>query len=150
MTRKSIRLDSELYRKPGAVFHVILTCNRKRQVFTNPKYAELIYSNILTNGIAARVNLLAFVIMPDHIHMLIGIQEIGIVELLDSWKSFTTNLLHKNGHSYKVWQRSFWDRGMRDERDVNNTIKYILDNPYRTNLISYDETYKYAWCYAES
>ena len=148
MTRRKIRVPRTLYNRPGAVFHVVIQTQRKKMIFINSRYARLIFRNILDKKFRSMVDLIAFVVMPDHLHLLFGIKKWGLIEVLHSWKTFTTNLLHRNDYTGKVWQRSYWDRGMRGEEDIVNTIKYIISNPTRLSITTEGTKYPFAWCLA--
>ena len=146
MSRKRIRIDKAIYDRPGATFHVIVQTQRKKMIFVDSRYARLIHGNLLSKRLKSMVDLIAFVVMPDHVHLLIGIKNKGLVDVMNSWKTFTTNLLHKNGYKGQVWQRSFWDRGMRGEKDVRKTVDYIMSNPSRLTLITGKTKYPFSWC----
>ena len=86
----------------------------------------------------------AYVVMDDHVHVL--------VELLDGttlqtevhyWKSFTANRLQKNRRG-AVWQREYFDRIVRDDAEYREKRDYILANPYRR----WPETDGYQWVWA--
>ena len=68
----------------------------------------------------------AFVVMPNHLHMLI--------ELGDSAKSLSSIVNYFKGHVTRrtnrgIWQKSFYDHVVRDEKDYLRILKYIEDNP---------------------
>lgn len=84
-----------------------------------------------------RYRLLAWVVMPNHVHVLI---ETFVGYLLDkvvhSWKSYTANeannLLGRNG---RFWYREYFDRYIRDERHYGNVVRYIHHNPVKAGLV---------------
>ena len=74
-----------------------------------------------------------YVIMPDHIHMIIKIDAGGrgdpplqIQDVIGRFKSFTT---HEFGKT--LWQRSFYDHIIRGEEDYLEIWEYIENNPYK-------------------
>lgn len=78
-----------------------------------------------------KYSLHAYVIMPNHIHMLIlPLEAFKIKDLLSSIKRFTAvkinKLLHTNG---PVWQSESWDRIVRNEIHYKSCIQYIRNNP---------------------
>ena len=81
----------------------------------------------------------SYVIMPNHVHVLVepfGENKIG--EILHSWKSFTANEINKQmGSSGAVWRRESYDRIIRDEEHYQNVLRYIADNPKHLPETSY-------------
>ena len=69
-------------------------------------------------------------IMTNHIHFIVNIKEDNCIDLskvISQIKSKCTNLLAcKN-----LWQKNFYERVVRDEKEYNNIVIYINENPYR-------------------
>ena len=80
-----------------------------------------------------------YVIMPNHIHLLLTInyddKKISVEKIIYQLKSFTT---HKYGK--KLWQRSYYDHIIQNEKDFLEKQKYIQDNPAKWRT---DEYYYY-------
>jgi REP element-mobilizing transposase RayT len=85
--------------------------------------------------------------MPDHLHLLISPTETDLVTLLNAWKSYTTNLLHKTGITGPIWQRSFYDHALRGEESVNDVAQYVVENPVRKGMIADWTSYPYVWAH---
>ena len=145
INRKKIRLPKGVYAQRGAFFHIVGCCNNKRRIFEKKRYAELVYRTLTSGSFKDMTDASAFLIMPDHVHLLLGVIDKNLVEVIGSWKSYTTNLLHGNGCRGKIWQRSFWDHGIRINEDLINTTKYILNNPVRAGLVHSFREYSYSW-----
>ena len=80
---------------------------------------------------------LAWVVMPNHVHALFVLHERwALEELLRSWKRFSAREINKltgqTGES--LWQRSYFDRLVRDEQHLGNCVRYIRRNPAKANL----------------
>ena len=83
-----------------------------------------------------RYRLLAWCVMPNHVHALI---ETGagfpLAEVLHSWKSFTAKaankILRRHG---EFWQREYFDRYIRNAEHYAEAIAYIEENPVRAGL----------------
>ena len=78
-----------------------------------------------------RYELLAYVIMNDHVHVLV--HPLGVTRLQDvlhSWKSYTANRFQDQFMRVgRVWQEEYFDRIMRDEAELMGKVEYILHNP---------------------
>ncbi|MCI6787434.1 MAG: hypothetical protein MR574_06950 [Oscillospiraceae bacterium] len=76
----------------------------------------------------------AYVIMPNHIHLLLTIRELSnggvgsprptIPGTVKGWKALITRQL---GHS--IWQTSYYDHVIRGPRDYEEILQYIRNNP---------------------
>lgn len=89
----------------------------------------------------ARYRLHAYVVMDDHVHVLLEpINGSRLQDLLRSWKSFSANQFQRqNGRHRSVWQREYFDRIVRDDAEYAEKRDYILNNPFKRwpNLDSY-------------
>jgi REP element-mobilizing transposase RayT len=104
---------------------------------------------------AERYRLLAFVVMPNHCHVLIEcIDACPLWKIINSWKSYTARWIneHVGGceglglgeslgragarRSQALWQRDYWDRFIRDERHFRATRAYIENNPVAAGLVT--------------
>ncbi len=88
----------------------------------------------------------AWVIMPNHVHVLFSPRETHrLAEILHSWKSFTAKRANQIlGRSGIFWQDDYFDRFMRNEADLNNTLTYMAYNPVMAGLSATPEQYPFA------
>lgn len=88
-----------------------------------------------------RYDLLAHVVMNDHVHVLVRPRDTHrLEEIVRSWKSYTGHRLAADGgRASPVWQDEYLDRIVRDDAELHETAKYILENPWRrwTDLEGY-------------
>ncbi len=78
----------------------------------------------------------AFVIMPNHVHALFTpINGHALENVLHSWKSFSANGVNQClGRTGELWQKTYFDRIIRDEGHFRNCIRYIRNNPLKARL----------------
>lgn len=77
----------------------------------------------------------AWVIMPNHIHLLFKVFSVPMSELVDAWKGFTAKQANKVlGRRGKFWQDDYWDTYMRDEEHERRTRRYTEANPVKAGL----------------
>ena len=83
-----------------------------------------------------RYSLHAYAVMPNHVHILLCLfHGSDLARTMHSLKSFTSNEINKLvGRNGRLWEREYHDRIIRDSRDYDNTIRYILDNPAKAGL----------------
>jgi putative transposase len=92
-----------------------------------------------------RYRLIAYVIMPNHVHLLIQLLAGEILSrVIHSWKSYTSHEIKKilrlleNDDLFNqggIWQREYWDRFIRSEEHLYNIITYIHHNPVKAGLV---------------
>jgi REP element-mobilizing transposase RayT len=102
--------------------------------------------NALLHFDGERYRLIAWCIMPNHVHVLIETYaERPLDKVLHSWKSFTAqqanNLLNRSG---EFWAREYYDRYIRDEKHLAQTIKYIEQNPVKAGLVDLAEAWRFS------
>lgn len=82
-----------------------------------------------------RFDLLAWVVMPNHVHALIKIERIPLSRVMQNWKSITAIEANKvGGANGRFWQPDYWDTYMRDEEQTRKAIRYIENNPVKAAL----------------
>ncbi|MCM8539382.1 MAG: transposase [Lentisphaeraceae bacterium] len=101
-----------------------------------------------------RYDLIAGVVMPNHVHVLIKTNdEWPVSKIVWSWKTHMTNFIRKDvldvnaaqecSAPAKIWQREYWDRFIRDEKHFNSALKYIWENPSKAGLVKHEEKWRY-------
>ncbi|MBI4962950.1 MAG: transposase [Desulfomonile tiedjei] len=80
-----------------------------------------------------RYELLAYVVMDDHVHVLVlPLSTHALHQILHSWKSFTAKGLRRlRKRPTPVWQDEYFDRIVRDDADLMEKAEYILGNPLK-------------------
>ena len=101
---------------------------------------------------AVRYKLIAWAIMPNHIHFLIKpINNHSPSEIIKKFKSFTAHeankILHKSG---QFWQEDYFDRYIRNREHYEKTIDYIENNPVKARLCEKRGDWKYSSAHAIS
>lgn len=85
-----------------------------------------------------RYRLLAFTIMPNHVHVLFHVSAVPMKKIVQGWKGRTSRaanqMLGKTGHPF--WQHDYWDTYMRDPAHEAQTTRYIRNNPVKASLVS--------------
>ena len=101
------------------------TADRK-QIFRDSKSADIVLDAILFGKEQGWYHLLAFVIMPDHIHLIIVPEGKNISECMKAIKGFSARQINKlRKKSGQIWQSGFYDYILDGEAKVLGRIKYI-------------------------
>ena len=96
-------------------------------------HVDLLVQAIEKAELEWNAHLQAWVILPDHFHILANFSEANPSNVVRRIKlSFSTNLRKRIGASSgRVWQCRFWDHIIRDQRDWNKHVDYIHYNPVK-------------------
>ena len=75
---------------------------------------------------------LAFVVMPDHLHWLLQInQKQTLSTILKNVKAKSAQAIGQ-----PIWQAGYYDHAIRKEEDIVNIARYIIANPIRAGLVN--------------
>ena len=151
--RKFVRLKEYNYNSSGAYFITICTKDRKKilsNIFVGtgvpdcPQTKLLVYGEIADryinqlNDFYENISVDKYVIMPDHIHLLISIsngqsgtpvptinnKNSVIAKFVSTFKRFCNKEYGEN-----IWQSRYYDHIIRNEQDYRETWEYIENNP---------------------
>ena len=83
-----------------------------------------------------RYQLQAWVVMPNHVHLLVDVWETPLAELVKSWKSFVAReanrLLARNR---AFWEREYQDTVIENENHRRTAVRYIENNPVQAGFV---------------
>ncbi len=84
-----------------------------------------------------RYRLLAWVVMPNHVHMLLEmIDGHSLSRIMQSLKVRTARECNRVlGRSGRFWEPEYYDRYIRNERHLMNAMRYIHQNPVAAGLV---------------
>ena len=156
--RKPTRLEEYDYSSPGAYFITVCT-DRRRQILSQivgggvldaPRVELSVYGKIVErrisvmNGIYQDVKVDKYVIMPNHIHLILRVTGGSsgtptptcsrVSSFISTLKRMTNKEIGQN-----VWQRSFYDHVIRGDRDYLAHLEYVEQNPAKWAEDEYNE-----------
>lgn len=132
----SHRLRTGRYSESGQIYLVTVVALERQPVFTTYKTGRLIVEAFRKAQEERFANSLAWVVMPDHFHWLIELQNLSLPKLMARTKSRTTVALNRaTQRQGPVWQHGYHDRAIRKEEDLLAVARYIVTNPVRAGLV---------------
>ena len=132
--------DSEKRKRLEAYLDRGLGACRLRQ----PRVAESVQGNLWHHDGGA-YRLLAWVIMPNHVHALIEVWRVPLGKILQAWKSYTAKEANRIlGREGSFWAEDFFDRYIRDEEHLQRAIHYIENNPVKAGLVRAPEDWPWS------
>ena len=144
--RKPIRLENFHYGAGYAYF--ITVCTEKREKTLSKivgegsslpqltEFGEIINKNILSiSDKYENASVDSYVIMPNHIHLIISIIDDGrenpspTVNSIIGWLKYQSTKEYCPNSKSKIFQRSFYDHVIRGREDYEEIARYIYENP---------------------
>lgn len=71
----------------------------------------------------------------------------SIIALVQAFKSKATIESYEHGFEEKIFQPRFYDRFIRSNKNLENEIKYVLENPVRSGIVEDYRDYPYSKCF---
>lgn len=143
--RKANRLANYNYSQNGAYF-ITICVKDKEPILSKIKFNSFYPNEIMLSKLGTIVaneilniekrfdnaKILDYVIMPNHIHLIIQLDDCGcsLGQIIGSFKSIATLQSKKIGYSNdKLFQRNYYDHIIRNEDDYFTKSNYIKNNP---------------------
>ena len=118
-----------------------VTVNRE-PIFRDSEFADIVLKAILFGKRQEWYYLLSFVIMPDHLHLIMVPEGKSISECMKSIKGFSARQINKVCQRRgSVWHTGFYDYILDSEEKVLGRIRYIEYNPVRKGIVIRPEDY---------
>ena len=131
---------------PGRCYHVTFTAVDPHGPLNSEAARRLVAEAI--HGMLGRGfrRLEAYVVMPDHVHILFVLDDTRTLSAtLDGLKTYTAlrvnRLARREG---EFWSTGFHDHCIRSAKDFESHLSYILRNPVRAGLV--EEGSEYPFC----
>ena len=126
--------------------YLITTTTINREPFFNDFYAACAAARCFeTPKIWGDAKLLAWVLMPDHVHWLIQLgQHDDLSPVVNRLKSFSARIINRVlNREGKLWAAAYHDHALRAEDDLKAVARYIVVNPLRANLVKHIADYPF-------
>ncbi|MCH7837811.1 MAG: transposase [Chloroflexi bacterium] len=114
-------------------------------VFLDPNCASVVVEAVQFAR-RERAYVLAYVVMPEHFHALLVPRDgTSVSQVMQSIKGYTARLVNKSmDRRGPLWQRSCYDRMIRDDRQLLEAVNYVHANPVVAGLVENPEAYLYS------
>ena len=134
------------YFEKNIAYFVTSVTNNRKHIFTSEKNIIFLLLNIEYFKTILDYKIFAFCILSDHFHFII--QPLGQYNLSYMMKmikgTFSRKLNKISNSTGHIWQKRFYDEGLRNESMLINKIEYIHNNPIKHNLATDLDKFKYS------
>lgn len=112
--------------------------------FRDPRAAAIV-QDALRFGDGSRYALRAWVIMPNHAHVLVRcLPGVRLGRVIGDWKSVTARQCHARLRlPSRLWQKDYYDRAIRDEAHLGRALAYVRSNPVAAGLVEKAEEWAF-------
>ena len=131
---------------PGVSYFVTTKTSQNRALFRVTEIAEIVVETILDYRRKGEYLLHEFVLMPDHLHvMLTPSPTLSLEKVMQFIKGGSSFRLHRQrARKTDLWHAGFHDWTIRDADDWNSKALYIRLNPVKAGLVGRPEDWPYS------
>ena len=131
----------------SAYYTVTTITQDRRPIFHNPILARIAAREFDVLSHENGAESLAWVVMPDHVHWLLQLQEQSLSRCVQRFKSRAARAINSaTGSQGGIWQAGYYDHRLRNEDDLVEQARYIIANPVRRGLVPRIGDYPHWWC----
>ena len=141
MFRKRLDHRTHFAGRFGAIYFVTICCEKRgsNQLCTE-ETSKILFNSARIYQEHARWNVNLLLLMPDHLHALIGVDgRDSLSQLIRDYKGITAKLTGVE------WQRNFFDHRLRHDESLTEKFAYICQNPVRAGLINDENEWPYVF-----
>ena len=128
----------------GDLHYITCSCLHRRPLLGSPEARDFFLSVFEQVRRSYVFDVIAYVVMPEHVHLLISEPERGdpsvVMKILK--QTVSRKLLPTNGTRF--WQPRFYDFNVFSEQKQNEKINYIHNNPVTRGLVSSPEEWRWS------
>jgi REP element-mobilizing transposase RayT len=130
---------------PGQVYLVTFNTYQRQEIFRGYEHAVCLARCLYGLSLWRNTQLLAWVLMPDHMHLLVRVSEKDSLQaVVQKLKSNTAREIKSLDMDIgQVWATAFHDRALRKDEDIRDVARYIVLNPVRAGLVCRIGDYPY-------
>lgn len=150
----------------GHIYYITTVVYARLPIFKRPSFIIPLYDSLNYYRYKQDFRLIGYVIMPDHLHLLIWSQDKATVaNVMRDFKTFTAKRIIRQAEvegnqnwleqfsragqatgrsDHKVWQDSYWEVDIFSAKFVRQKLNYIHRNPVAAGLVDAPEAYPYS------
>jgi putative transposase len=150
------------YDNLGTARFITFSCFRRQKLLITEDVVSIVLEELENNRIKYRFSILGYVIMPNHVHLVLytgentkmgtvigDIKRVSAYKIISRWEEFNNKMLdlitvpHGRRQRYAFWLPRCYDHNCRTPEFVREKIIYCHNNPVRAGLI--EEPGKWRW-----
>lgn len=122
---------------PSCTYFVTTKTWENRELFRVFQVAQIVIERLLACRDQGAYRLHEFVMMPNHIHLLLTPKrDTSLEKEMQLIKGGSSHQIHKQrGNKLQIWQAGFHEWTIRDRKDYQAKVEYIRMNPVQAGLV---------------
>jgi len=118
----------------------------RRSLFQSERAASMFLDTLFTYRERGVFHLYEFVVMSDHIHLLLAPNPTLALERAMQFikGGYSHRFMKETGSRMEIWQRSFTNHRIHDSTDFEKHRRYIHLNPVRAGFVEFPKDYPYS------
>jgi putative transposase len=138
------RLDGFSY--VGCYRYSLTTCTyERRRTFLDHEIARQTIEQFRTTLRQEHFSLLAYCVMPDHMHALLeGQDDRSDFRRCVKMAKQCSGAAHALTSGTRLWQKGYYEHVLRDDEDSREVAFYIIANPVRAGLVESPDAYAFS------
>jgi len=126
--------------EPNLIFFVNSALRGRLPLFADDNSAKIVSDSLQFFRRNKRILLYGFVIMPDHIHLLLRpVAPLTLPNFMRRFKNFVAHEIDQGS----IWDKGYWSEVVVSEKMFWSRLKYLHLNPVRAGLVA--EMCDYLW-----
>jgi putative transposase len=141
LLRKRLNHTTHFAGRFGAIYFITICCeHRGANQLCDEKGSKVLFDTARIYHERGRWNLNLLLLMPDHLHGLIGVDgRESLSQLVRDYKRITAKMAGVE------WQRNFFDHRLRHDESSAEKFAYICQNPMRAGLVHNEQDWPYVF-----
>ncbi|CAM5453169.1 REP-associated tyrosine transposase [Pseudomonas fragi] len=132
----SHRLRRGRYSEPNRIYLLTANTLHRQPIFLNWRVGRRVVEQFKQVQVQGLATSLAWVVMPDHFHWLISLEQGSLDNLMCRTKSLSTRAINQvTGQAGRRWQQGYHDHALRRDEDIKQVARYVIANPLRAGLV---------------
>ena len=132
--RKDLRKGR--YSQTNGIYFVTAVTEKRRAWFQDFNLAGMMSRYLHGCGRRLEIEVLCWVVMPDHVHLLVDIRQQSLTKSMGRLKTNSARTINQAvGRRGRFWSDGFHDHGLRSEEPLLDISRYIVANPVRAGIV---------------
>jgi putative transposase len=134
------------YYGTGSLHFITWSCYRRKPLLDNPARRDLLLAVLELMRVRYRFAVIGYVVMPDHVHLLISEPLIGDPsKIVQAVKLSVSRRLAISGEFFgRLWQSRFYDFNLWSQQKEVEKLKYMHRNPVVRGLVESPEDWRWS------
>ena len=132
----SHRLRRGRYSEQNRIYLLTTNTLDREPIFLNWRVGRQVVEQFKQAQEQGLAESLAWVVMPDHFHWLITLEQGSLDKLMCRTKSLSTRAINQaTGRTGNRWQQGCHDHALRHDENIKRVARYVIANPLRAGLV---------------